>query len=65
MEYLETCFSRKPTHHEAKNVPAQKRDMLLLLLPWIAFCVTVLSVAVIMNSDVRFLLPVANEIFLY
>jgi hypothetical protein len=37
MEYLESCFSRKNTQRETKNVPAQKRDMLLLLLPWIAF----------------------------
>jgi multimeric flavodoxin WrbA/putative sterol carrier protein len=37
MVYLESCFSRKNTKYETKNVPAQKRDMLLLLLPWIAF----------------------------
>jgi hypothetical protein len=103
MEYLETCFSRKTTHHDAKNVPPQKRDMLLLLLPWIAywaavplssdfgayialvvaaamplfynvrkatvydtisvFCVTVLSVATIMNSDARLLMPLSYLLF--
>jgi putative sterol carrier protein len=37
MEYLENCFSRKNTQHETKNVPAPKRSMMLLLLPWIAY----------------------------
>jgi multimeric flavodoxin WrbA/putative sterol carrier protein len=103
VDYLGNCFPRKSAPRKTKNALAQKRNMMLLLSPWIAFwaavplfpdfgayialivaaaiplfygvrkatiydtitvfCVTVLSVATIMNIDARLLMPLSYLLF--